>query len=229
MTTIPKPKHCGQNWLEMTPSDGGRLCGQCSKVIVDFSKKSWKEIEQLQQQNKNALCGMYHPKQLDNWGQEIGSRKGNLLKAATITGLTITLALPAISQTPNQVDRIVIKGCIKDSETGEYLPFAYVKLKNNNLRTMSDIDGNFKLVVSNPSTKEMTDTLEVSFESFQTTQIIFQDLKEFNNSNDLNLGDSELTILLTPEKSEIINFYVTKPTFKQRMRSEFRRWFRRKD
>jgi len=61
MTTITKPKYCGQNWLEMQPTDGGRICGQCDKVIVDFSKMSWTEIEQLQRQNNNAVCGMYNP------------------------------------------------------------------------------------------------------------------------------------------------------------------------
>jgi CarboxypepD_reg-like domain len=229
MTPIPKPKHCRQNWLEMTPSDGGRLCGQCRKVIVDFSKKSWKEIEQLQQQNNNSLCGMYHSKQLDNWGQEIYSRKDNLLKVATITGLTMTLALPAYSQTTNQVDSVFIKGHVKDLETGEDLPFANVTLKHNNLRTTSDIDGNFKLVVSNLTTNTLPDTLEVSYVGYRSAQIIFQNLTEFNNHKDLNSDEGELTIALIPEAAEIIAFYITKPTLKQRMKSKFRRWFRRKD
>ncbi len=30
MTTLPKPKYCGQDWLKMTPTDGGRICGHCT-------------------------------------------------------------------------------------------------------------------------------------------------------------------------------------------------------
>ncbi|MBI3239798.1 MAG: carboxypeptidase-like regulatory domain-containing protein, partial [Flavobacteriia bacterium] len=173
--------------------------------------------------------GMYHPKQHDNWGQEIGSRKGNLLKVATITGLTISLALPAFSQTPNQVDHVVIKGHIMDAETGEDLPFANVTLKKSNLHTTADLDGNFKLVVSNLLTSGKPDTLEVSFDGYDTARITLQNLNEFNNNKDLNLEDVNLNFTLVPESGEIIAFYVTKPTLRQRMKSKFRRWFGRKD
>ncbi len=47
MMTTAKPKHCGQNWLEMTPTENGRICRQCSKIIVDFSRKTWTEIETI--------------------------------------------------------------------------------------------------------------------------------------------------------------------------------------
>jgi hypothetical protein len=226
MTTIPKPKHCGQNWLEMTPSEGGRICGQCDKIIVDFSKKSWKEIEQIQQQNNNALCGMYRQKQLDNWGSEIGSSKENLLKVAAITGLTITLALSAHAQTNDTIDKVVIRGHVIDNQTGEDVLFANVAMKNRNLYTTTDIEGNFSFVIPKLTSDTMTETLEVWVVGYTSVQVTFQSLKPvITNNNNVSLNGDKLNITLSSNELEITAFYVTEPTRKQRMKSKFRKWF----
>ena len=181
MITIPKPKHCLQNWLDMNHTNGGRICGQCDKKIVDFSKMSWIEIENLQRQNNNTVCGMYNQKQLDNWGQEIPTHKDSLLKVAAITGLTISLTLPTYAQTINTTDSVVIKGKIIDEKDGEGLPWAKVILKNSKVGTTTDIDGNFKLIVRSIPTLPLTDTLEVNYIGYIKKQIILKDIKEINN------------------------------------------------
>jgi len=86
----PKPRHCGQNWLEMQPVEGGRMCGQCEKKITDFSKMRWSAIEAIQQQNNNTVCGMYHPKQLEHWGKEIPKADPMLRKASVIKNYVLT-------------------------------------------------------------------------------------------------------------------------------------------
>ena len=68
---MQKPQNCNQDWSKMTPAEGGRICGSCEKLIVDFRKKSWKEIETKQSANNNSLCGLYDQKQLDHWGKEV--------------------------------------------------------------------------------------------------------------------------------------------------------------
>ena len=35
---IPEP--CHENWNKMTPQEQGRHCAVCSKVVVDFTKKT---------------------------------------------------------------------------------------------------------------------------------------------------------------------------------------------
>lgn len=227
MTTIPKPKHCGQNWLEMNPTDGGRICGQCNKVIIDFSKMSWAEIEQIQRQNNNAVCGMYNSQQLDKWGEEISTRKDKLLKVAIISGLTVSLSLPTYAQTTNPT-KISIEGKITDVTTGEELPGVYVKLKHCKVETSTDAQGNFILIVFNKPTIHLPDTLEASFIGYKTTQIIITDIKEMSNINNQSKSEkSKHNIALVPSDN-IINFYITKPTIWQRIKWKFKQWFGRK-
>jgi hypothetical protein len=229
MTTIPKPKHCGQNWLEMKPTEGGRICAQCDKKIVNFSNMSWSEIEKLQRQNNNAVCGMYSKQQLDNWGQEIPIYNNSLLKAAAITGLTVTFATSAYGQTINSADSLVIKGKIIDETTSEELPFVNVLLKNNKVGTATDTEGNFKLVLRNISSKPMPDTLEVIYIGYRKKQIIFKDIKEINNSeNKIKPDDGKLNLTIAPSTENIIAYYVHKPTLGQRIKWKLKKWFGRK-
>ncbi len=95
---IPKPKHCEQNWLDMKPTDGGRMCGQCQKKITDFSKMKWVEIEKLQAEFNNELCGMYNPKQLDNWGREVPKNSFNKVAASTALILSLNCTDTILAQ-----------------------------------------------------------------------------------------------------------------------------------
>ncbi|WP_299678161.1 hypothetical protein [uncultured Tenacibaculum sp.] len=63
--TIPEP--CHENWQKMTPNDKGRFCASCSKTVVDFTKKSTKEIQEYLTENKGKrVCGHFYRKQLDS-------------------------------------------------------------------------------------------------------------------------------------------------------------------
>jgi hypothetical protein len=228
MTKIPKPKHCGQNWLEMTPTEGGRICGQCEKKIVDFSKKSWLEIEQHQKQNNYAVCGMYKRKQLDNWGKEIPKATNNIKQIITITSLTISLTTTAFSQKKN-FESLIIKGKVVNTETNEPLPFANILLKRRKVGTSSDIDGNFQLTVRNIAISKVPDTLEITYVGYFSKKIIINDLKEFEQQeNTIGLKEFKLDLEM---KSEIVYtsaFFVSKPTLQEKLKYRFNKWFRRK-
>ena len=229
MKTIPKPKYCGQNWLEMNPAEGGRICGQCEKKIVDFSKKSWVEIEKLQRLHNNALCGMYNPKQLDNWGQEIPGSNNSLLKVAAIAGLTVSLAASSYAQTTTVVDSLVVEGKIIDGDVGEGLPFTVVRLKNSKVETMTDLDGNFKLVLRNVPSVPIPDTLEIESLGFKRTHFAFGDMKQLEISEqNVKLDHGKLNITLESE-GEISVFYVHMPSRAQRMKWKIKSWFRHKE
>ena len=106
-----KPQFCNQDWLTMSPAEGGKICGKCQHTIVDFSKMNWTEIEQIQKNHNGTLCGMYKAKQLDYWGQEppllIPGRK-----ALTISSILLTvgsfLPFEAKSQEQSRVQKSVI-------------------------------------------------------------------------------------------------------------------------
>ena len=82
---LPKPLACNQVWENMSPCDGGRICTGCGKLVVDFRKYKWHEIEQVQRESMVPVCGLYNPKQIDNWGQDISPRANNhkLVKLST--------------------------------------------------------------------------------------------------------------------------------------------------
>ena len=227
MASIPKPKHCGQNWLDMTPTEGGRICGQCEKKIVDFSKASWTEIEALQKQHNQSLCGMYHPKQLEHWGTEVPKFGNSFLKAAAINVLTVSLTVATYGQ--NTTDSLIIEGMVLDRETGEQLPFAQVRLINNHLQTVTDIDGNFKLVLNNIPSAPMSDVLEVVYPGYSNKKLVFDDLKHLDQKQTgAQLKNGKLEIDLSSE-SEINAFYVHMPSRKERFKQKIRSWFRKSD
>jgi outer membrane protein OmpA-like peptidoglycan-associated protein len=63
--SIPEP--CHANWAEMTPTERGRHCSLCDKVVVDFSKKSKKEFEKTMTElyeTRTDVCGRLDNSQL---------------------------------------------------------------------------------------------------------------------------------------------------------------------
>lgn len=68
--SIPKP--CREDWQKMTPDQQGKFCGTCAKTVVDFTKKSVKEIQSFFIENKGKkVCGRFQQKQLDTITIEI--------------------------------------------------------------------------------------------------------------------------------------------------------------
>lgn len=55
---------CSADWGKMTAQEQGRFCGQCEKMVVDFSQMSDQEIvDQIRKSNK-GLCGRFYEDQL---------------------------------------------------------------------------------------------------------------------------------------------------------------------
>ena len=168
---MQKPLNCNQDWSKMTPAEGGRICGSCEKLIVDFRKKSWKEIETKQSENNNSLCGVYSEKQLKHWGKEVPKSNfcsKSLLYASMILSMNTAVnelhgktnfPLPTtkIVQTNQQKEQlkneeqsnsdslITISGQVIDEDTGEGLIGATVLIKDSKFGAATDIDGNFTI------------------------------------------------------------------------------------
>lgn len=61
---IPEP--CFEDWDKMTPNEQGAFCKVCSKTVVDFSKKSEREVQQYIAANLDKkICGRFNVSQLD--------------------------------------------------------------------------------------------------------------------------------------------------------------------
>src|SRR6478752_2299174 len=60
---IPEP--CHENWDKMNASAQGRFCNACSKVVVDFSMMSDKEILNYISKASSSICGRVNNDQLN--------------------------------------------------------------------------------------------------------------------------------------------------------------------
>ncbi len=60
---IPEP--CHENWDKMTAANQGRFCNACSKVVVDFSMMSDKEILNHISTVGGKICGRVNDDQLN--------------------------------------------------------------------------------------------------------------------------------------------------------------------
>lgn len=62
--SVPEP--CHEDWNKMTPKDQGAFCGACSKVVVDFTKMTNREVIQYFEEKKGQkTCGRFKTQQLD--------------------------------------------------------------------------------------------------------------------------------------------------------------------
>ncbi len=72
MYKISIPNPCGEKWEEMTPQGNGAFCGQCSKIVVDFTQMSDDEVKNYLLAHAQAkVCGKFRTDQVDNVRVEI--------------------------------------------------------------------------------------------------------------------------------------------------------------
>lgn len=192
MPSMPKPQPCGQNWLAMSPTENGRRCGQCHKVIHDFSKLSWPQIEARQQAHGNALCGMYAPAQLTHWGQAppASPSTGARLAAATMLALTLS-ALPAPAQTAVAKDSgqaVILQGTVYDvTEEGKPTPLAGVTvlLRGTTLGVSSSQNGHYELSI--PYSVEAASAIVFSMVGYRTTELALTPMDSGLQTHDVQL------------------------------------------
>ncbi len=219
---IPKPKHCEQNWLDMKPANGGRMCGQCQKKIIDFSKMKWAKIEKLQAEFNNELCGMYNPKQLDNWGREVPKTSLNklLVVTAAVSTFGTSLKLDAQNDSLLKVKNKIfvsgtIKGKLKNGNT-ELLPYATVFLKDTKYATTTNDSGYYKL--------DITEFGSAIADQYLTFMSIDYDRLDIKLNTELQ-ENNECNVILTQKEKELAVFYVEAPTLKNRIKWKLRKWF----
>lgn len=158
-------KPCTYNWNNLLDNENGKFCNDCSSSIHDLTTLSKLQISQLLNSKKN-ICGKVFPNQLDDIKlYHPLKRFAFALLLAFGSSLFIISGqaqdtLQAIQQSIDssiQEKSITFKGTIVDRETKEILPFCAIMVKNNDQTygVNSDLDGNFKLIIPNPS-KEIT-------------------------------------------------------------------------
>jgi hypothetical protein len=222
MSTLPKPQRCDQNWLAMSPSARGRLCGQCEREIYDFSALSWPQIVQTQAAHDNRLCGLYSDAQLAHWGQA-PPRACAPVAAATALALALT-AIPAPAQTLGAATpspaALQLRGTVTmvSAQTGqpEPVPGVTVVLLGSTLGVSTDEQGHYALTVP---LAERADTLRLGFSAIGfVAQHVPLPLPP--------MGVVEQNVQLALDAREAQAFYVRRPSLLGRVMWRVRHWFR---
>ncbi len=156
----------------MSPTEKGRLCAACQKNIVDFSKMRWAEIEKLQGENGNSLCGMYSEKQLEYWGREVPAPAiSRFARAAVFVLGLVGLQAQAQAQTGLPADSVAQKLLIEGFVTGksfsgkvDTMSLASVRLAINGVTRfgqLADLDGYYRIIL--PFAVEPDDSISLTF------------------------------------------------------------------
>ncbi len=101
---------CDQNWELMPEHDGGRHCGACDKVLIDFTLTTEQEVLNQQRTNDFKLCGRYTVGQVDRINRHLAleeSQNNRPWLVSLAMGLSSFIPLGAAAQdTP--ADTIVL-------------------------------------------------------------------------------------------------------------------------
>ena len=236
---LPKPKHCGENWLAMQPAEGGRICGKCTKLIHDFSGASWAEIERIQRENNYSVCGTYSPAQLKHWGQTPAPRRfryaAPLVMATTAVSLlpagpgkahaqapaaqftpqrTGEAAVPETASEPRDTVRtVVFSGKVVHAADQQPLPGVNVLLKGKTTGTTTGHQGEFRLELD-AAELDSAAVLVFSFIGFAPREVPISPATP-----------GPFTLQLTTDLTGHTNFYVVKPSLPKRVWWKVKRAF----
>ena len=246
--SIPTP--CDQKWSDFTPAEGGGHCALCNKIVVDFTKMTDDEIVSYFKKNTGKTCGQFNSTQLKTYTT---SNNYKFLKPWSISvafaGLMLLLARPLKAQNigepkmehvaPDRDTRLVgdttyngtfvVYGRVKFDTTA--MPGVNILRKNTTTGTVSDIDGNFTIVISDPREVE---ELVFSFIGMKTQTVSVlpnENYFEINLEYDLVQLDN-VTVVAGGVRAQshlvgILGAVESRPNFFQRIWNSVRHVFHR--
>lgn len=190
---------CHENWNQMQAAKEGKHCLACNKNVIDFTNFSEEELLNYFSQRTNKVCGRLKPEQLD---KVLKKKKESffqklILKISLIAPLILLEPSESNAQIKGEVEFLepenkhdsifnvsdtleaettnFIKGKVIDANTKETLPFANVYLKNTNIGTTTDMDGNFELTIPD-SIQNKNLTLVITYIGYQPIERLIADL-----------------------------------------------------
>jgi len=226
---------CSEKFDSFKKTKSGGFCKSCSKNVIDFTKKTDKEVLDYFKTKPENTCGHFYKSQLKSYSEPRNFhelKKHSWLSALGLTCISLFSSNTLIAQT-NKVDTIFkepirripiknilaanidLKGTIHSHDDNLPLPGASIILKNSVIGTESDFDGNFHL-------KDVKEGDIVSFYAlgYETQEIIIK-----KNQSKISIMMKEDTNvlggLITVGKVDVKSTYKTKRTFIQRIKSIF--------
>lgn len=177
---------CSEKWDDFTPASGGKFCGCCQKIVVDFTKMGDAEILDFFRSKPTHTCGRFRPNQLKAYSNTavVKINPGlTLLKAGLVSLLLVIANKQTSAQTPSvktntevvqypdttTTERAaarpkqIIRGVVKSEDDQLPLPGVNVYLKGSTEHTITDADGRFEF----PRRLKEGDVLEFNFIGFE--------------------------------------------------------------
>jgi hypothetical protein len=195
--TINNP--CEKEWASMTQNGTGRHCSHCSTTVVDFTQLTDNEIVHIIKQTPGRLCGRLTNQQL-NRSLETTHHSNNSWFYKILAGFVLiatseksiakdnpTSPEKIFSTTNNEkstpikpkTDELLIADSLKNSVQGTVfegnskkpLSFVTVLIKGTEIRTQTDHNGKFKLIIPDSLTTEKIKlaVMYIGFGTIETT------------------------------------------------------------
>lgn len=192
---------CHEKWDEMSPTDQGKFCSHCAKNVTDFSKMTDAQIIQFIDQSNGSFCGrltqtqmnriveMKEPTKTPNYAAVIAGVLAIGASNTAVASSPIDKQVEIVSRIDTKSDmlqihadgdtiRKYIEGNVKDLETNEELYGVKIMVKDHQIGTLSDLDGNFKMNLPDSlSGKKIT--LVISTPEYDSLEIEVTDRAEF--------------------------------------------------
>ncbi|MCW1147006.1 carboxypeptidase-like regulatory domain-containing protein [Flavobacterium lacisediminis] len=225
---------CSQKFENFERTDKGGYCNSCRKEVLDFRNFTDNEIVDFFSKNQQKTCGVFLEKQLKNYCESYldsnhKSKKVFYKSLLGVSFLSLFTFNEGFSQTTeketinheiknieaknskqNIAEQEITKGFVFD-ELGP-IAGASVTVKNTNLSTSTDFDGNFifnkKLNVG--------DVIIVSYIGFKTKEFTISDLMKIDIAMDSYSGE-----LIMVGEVDVKKVYKSKKTFFQRIKDIF--------
>jgi len=182
---------CSEKWDEFTPASGGRFCGSCQKIVVDFTEMGDAEILDFFRIKPAHMCGRLRPDQLKAYSSTtmVKINPGlTLLKAGLVSLLLLMMSkqtsaqIPGVKATTEVVQhpdttpteraatrpKQIIRGVVRSEEDKLPLPGVNIYLKGSTDHTITDAEGRFEF----PRRLKEGDVLVFNFIGLETQEHI---------------------------------------------------------
>jgi len=113
-----------------------------------------------------------------------------LLLLSAITVQTVSSA-PGKKKNDQQQELLTIRGKVIDAETGEALVFASVAVKESNVATVTNIDGEFVIKITEP---QKSRNLEVTYLGYKNSLVPLTELREEGYKNVISMTQAPIPI-----------------------------------
>jgi hypothetical protein len=192
---------CKKDWTSMTGENIDRYCSHCSKSVSDLTQMTDDQILERIRKTNGKLCGRLTVKQLER--EYLVSKQGDtnslipkFLSGLLLLGLTDNINANEVKTKTEIVDnrhfdekgnqnkeeqttaskdslKNIIEGQVIDAETKEPLMFANVKLKDKKIGTVTDENGNFRLVIPDSVISEQI-TIVIKCVAYKETKFVIK-------------------------------------------------------